>query len=286
MSNCKMLLLVAAVLAASSVQTAQATAQTRTASPDLPAFAAATFKPPDPGARYAKAGFYGEPGGRIFFGGNIRMLVETAFNLQDYQVAGGPDWTASQWFEINAVPPEASPSRNIKLRNAEPTSEQRLMLQSLLRDRFGFKFHLETKEGDVYILTRGSKPLQLNSPKDTTFTPSAIVIMKQGSDARRWGSGGDEHEHRLSCPLRLSRYLQLPVLKTKPELLAHTTTTCRPMILRTTTWSLPLHDVVDRLGLKIKRARGPVQTLVIDHIEQPSEELGLSEVPRKQEFWR
>jgi uncharacterized protein (TIGR03435 family) len=29
--------------------------------------------------------------------------------------------------------------------------------------------------------------------------------------------------------------------------------------------------VVDRLGLKIKRSRGPVQTLVIDHIEQPSE---------------
>lgn len=32
-----------------------------------------------------------------------------------------------------------------------------------------------------------------------------------------------------------------------------------------------VHDVVDRLGLKIKRGRGPVQTLVIDHVEQPSE---------------
>jgi uncharacterized protein (TIGR03435 family) len=30
-------------------------------------------------------------------------------------------------------------------------------------------------------------------------------------------------------------------------------------------------DVVDRLGLKIKRGRGPIQTLVIDHVEQPSE---------------
>jgi uncharacterized protein (TIGR03435 family) len=30
-------------------------------------------------------------------------------------------------------------------------------------------------------------------------------------------------------------------------------------------------DVVDRLGLMIKRGRGPIQTLVIDHIEQPSE---------------
>jgi uncharacterized protein (TIGR03435 family) len=29
--------------------------------------------------------------------------------------------------------------------------------------------------------------------------------------------------------------------------------------------------VADRLGLKIKRGRGPIQTLVIEHVEQPSE---------------
>jgi uncharacterized protein (TIGR03435 family) len=152
-------------------------------STDLPAFDAATIKPPDPGARFRKAGFYGEPGGRIFFGGNIKMLVEFAFGLQDYQVAGGPGWIASQWFEINAVPPEISPSRNIKVSNAEPTSEQRLMLQSLLLDRFGFKFHLETKAGEVYILTRGSKPLQLTTPKDPLSDPRALVFMKQGGIA-------------------------------------------------------------------------------------------------------
>ena len=84
-------------------------------------FDAATIKPPDPEARYRKAGFYGEPGGRVFFGGNIKMLVMYAFNLQDYQVAGGPNWTSSQWFEISAVPPESSLSRNIKVPNAKPS---------------------------------------------------------------------------------------------------------------------------------------------------------------------
>ena len=29
--------------------------------------------------------------------------------------------------------------------------------------------------------------------------------------------------------------------------------------------------VVDRLGLKIKRSRGPIQTLIIDHIDQPTD---------------
>jgi uncharacterized protein (TIGR03435 family) len=137
-----------------TLATPSASSQSAPASANLPAFDAATIKPPNPKADGRIAGFYGNPGGRIFFGGNIRMLVHDAFDLQDYQVAGGPDWTSSQWFEINAVPPENSPSRNITVRNAEPTAEQRLMLRSLLIDRFGFKFHFEAKEGEVYFLTR------------------------------------------------------------------------------------------------------------------------------------
>jgi uncharacterized protein (TIGR03435 family) len=242
--------------------------QSAPVSADLPAFDAATVKPPNPEARYQKSGFYGEPGGRVFFGGNIQMLVECAFNFQDYQIAGGPEWALSQWFDINAVPPETSLSRNIKVRNAEPTSEQRLMLQSLLRDRFGFKFHLETKEGEVYILTKGSKPLQLKPPKDPASDPRAIVMMKQGGIADGEAEGTNTNAEYLA--LRLSRYLQLPVLN-------------QTGITGSYDYYLPPDDpenhdlvaatlgVVDRLGLKIKRGRGPIQTLVIDHVEQPSQ---------------
>jgi uncharacterized protein (TIGR03435 family) len=232
-----------------------------------PAFDAATIKPPNPGARYQKAGFYGEPGGRIFFGGNLKMLVKYAFNLQDYQLAGGADWTDSQWFEINAVPPETSPSVSIKVRNTEPTSEQRLMLQSLLTDRFRFKFHFETKEGEVYILTRGKKPLQLKPPKDPTSDPRAIVMRKQGEIADGESEGTNTTTDYLAQ--RLGRYLQLPVIN-------------ETGIAGSYDYYLPPSDpenhdlveavlnVVDRLGLKLKRGRGPIQTLVIDHAEQPS----------------
>jgi uncharacterized protein (TIGR03435 family) len=237
-------------------------------SANLPAFDAATIKHPDPRARYRKAGFYGEPGGRVFFGGRVKMLVETAFNLEDYQVAGGPDWTDSQWFEINAVPPEASISRNIRVANAAPTSEQRLMLQSLLRDRFGLKFHLESKEGRIYVLTRGSKPLQLKPPKDSEADPRAIVMVKQGGLADGEAEGTNTTTEYLA--LRLSSYLQIPVLN-------------QTGITGSYDYYLPPDDpenhelvsairsVVDRLGFKIKRGRGPIHTLVIDYVEQPSE---------------
>ena len=242
-----------------------ASPQTGSVSGDLPAFDAATIKPPVPGAG-RKAGFYGEPGGRIFFGGTARMPVLFAFGAQDYQLAGDRD--SSQWFEVTAIPPETSPSRQIKVPNAEPTPEQRLMLQSLLRDRFGFKSHFETKEGEVYILTLGNKPLQLKPPKDAASDPRAIVVAKQSGIADGEATGINTSTDYLAQ--RLSRYLQLPVLN-------------ETGITGSYDFYLPPDDpdnhelvtaalrVVDRLGLKIKRGRGPIKSLVIDRIQQPSE---------------
>lgn len=241
-------------------------AQSAPASTDPPTFDAITIKPPNPEARYQPAGFLGQAGGRVFFGGNIKMLIQYAFNLQEYQVAGAAGWTVSQRFEINAVPSETSLSRTIKIRNAEPTSEQRLMLQSLLRDRFGFKFHLETKEGEIYLLSRGGKSLQLKPSKDPARDPRALVSMKQDVfDGEAEGTNTTTDY----LALRLSRYLQLPVLN-------------QTGITGSYDFYLPPDDpenhdltaavlhVADRLGLKIKRGRGPIQTLVIDHVEQPS----------------
>ena len=245
-----------------------ASPQSAPVSANQPAFDAATIKPPNPNAPYRKVGFYGDPGGRIFYGGEIKMLVEYAFDLQDYQVAGGPNWTSSQWFEINAVPPETSLSRNITVRNADPTSEQRLMLRSLLADRFGFKFHLETKTGEVYLLTRGKKALQLKPPKDPAADPRAIVFTKQGGIADGEAEGTNTTTDYLA--LRLSSYLHLPVLNQTGITgsydfnLAPDDPDNHDVIAAT-------RSVVDRLGLKLKRGRGPIQTLVIDHVEQPSE---------------
>lgn len=232
-------------------------------SANLPAFDVATIKPPNPAASYRKSGFYGEPGGRVFFGGNVKMLIECAFDLQDYQVAGGPDWIVSQWFEINA-----SLSRNIKVSNAEPASEQRLMLQSLLRDRFAFKFHFEAKEGKVYILSRGSKPLQLRLPKDSAADPRAIVIMKPGGIADGEAEGTNTTTDYLA--LRLSRYLQLPVLN-QTGITGSYDFYLPPDDPENQDEVLAVLHVVGRLGLKIKSGRGPIQTLVIDHVEQSSE---------------
>jgi uncharacterized protein (TIGR03435 family) len=231
-------------------------------------FDAATIKPPDPKATDRLAGFYGYPGGRVFFGGPIRGLVELAFNLQDYQLAGGPAWVSSQWFEINAVPPQASPSLNIKVRSVEPTSEQRLMLQSLLRDRFGFTYHLEKKKAEVYILIRGSRALQLKPPKDPAADPRAIVINKTGGIWDGEAEGTNTTTDYLA--VRLSRYLQLPVLN-QTGITGSYDYYLSPDDPENKDRVAAVLSTVDRLGLKIKRGRAPIQHLIIDHIEMPSE---------------
>lgn len=236
-------------------------------SANLPAFAAATIKPHDPKAQYWISGFYGDPGGRIFFGGNLKMLVRYAFNLQDSQIGRGPAWISSQWFEINAVPPDGSPSLKIKVRNVEPTSEQRLMLQSLLADRFGLRYHLEAKEGEVYLLTRGTKPPQLKPPKDPASDPRAIVMMKQGGIDDGEAIGTNTSIDYLAK--RLGEYLQLPVLN-QTGITGSYDFYLPPDDPDNHDMVVAVRDVLDRLGMKLKHSRGPIQTLIIDNIEQPS----------------
>ncbi|HEX4007273.1 MAG TPA: TIGR03435 family protein [Acidobacteriaceae bacterium] len=240
--------------------------QTGSASTDLPAFEVASIKPPEPGADRIM-GFNGKPGGRVFFGGTVRMLVFYAFNVQRYQIVGGGGLIDSQWFCINAVPPADSPSRDIKLANADPTPEQRLMLQSLLRDRFGFRFHFETKQGEVYILTRSNKPLKLTPPKDPAEDPRAIVILRPGGIADGEAIGTNTTIDYFARSL--SFYLGIPVLNETD-------------LAGSYDFYLPADDpenhdlisatlgVVSRLGFRINRGRGPINSVVIDHLEQPS----------------
>jgi len=236
-------------------------------SPKLPAFEVATVRP-EGNKPVPMLGFYGYPGGRIYFGGALKMLVEYAFNLRSFQIVGGPEWVSSKRFEITAIAPEGSASTHIQSRMAEPMAEQRLMLQSLLHDRFGFTFHIESKEGEVYFLMVGNKPLQLKPPTEPASDPRAIVAMWQGGIVDGQAFGTNTTMDYLA--VRLGDYLQLPVIN-------------RTGILGSYDFTLPAADpenkdmtyatfsVVDRLGLKLKRGRGPVQTLIMDHLDSPSE---------------
>ncbi|HTP33905.1 MAG TPA: TIGR03435 family protein [Candidatus Acidoferrales bacterium] len=74
----------------------------------------------------------------------MRMLLEWAYDLKDYQISG-PDWIKiDERYEVIA-----------KAAGPAPESEVRQMLQSLLLERFQMKVHRETRELPVYVLLPG-----------------------------------------------------------------------------------------------------------------------------------
>ena len=76
-------------------------------------------------------------------GASSLTLVLFAYGLFDFQLAGAPAWVSRDRFDITA-------------RADGPLSldEKRTRLRRLLADRFGLRVRNETREQDVYALTR------------------------------------------------------------------------------------------------------------------------------------
>jgi bla regulator protein blaR1 len=69
---------------------------------------------------------------------SVRLLIQYAHGVQTFEILGGPDWMNTIGYDVDAR--EAG----------NPTGgEMRLMLQSLLEDRFRLKFHRGTKDVSV-----------------------------------------------------------------------------------------------------------------------------------------
>jgi uncharacterized protein (TIGR03435 family) len=93
-----------------------------------------------------------QPGGRVTLTNRtLRFLVQFAYSsfespLHDLQLAGGPDWVDRDRFDITAKMP-GTPTPGIETANLA-----RVMLRSLLAERFQLKVRTEERELPVYAL--------------------------------------------------------------------------------------------------------------------------------------
>lgn len=119
-----------------------ANAQTPTAvPPSSPAFDVVSVKPngsSGPGRRGVSA----QPGGRLT-GTDVTAaeLIRFAYELPDFQIAGGPNWLNSDRFAVDA-----------KAEGDPPLAQKRLMLRRLLAERFKLTTHTEMRELPFYAL--------------------------------------------------------------------------------------------------------------------------------------
>src|SRR5271165_3442801 len=82
----------------------------------------------------------------------VKGLIQTAYGKRDFQIVGGPDWIASECFDIDA-------------KAERPQKAIHDMEKSLLASRFQLRFHRETKEGSVYslVVARGGLKMKLSA---------------------------------------------------------------------------------------------------------------------------
>jgi uncharacterized protein (TIGR03435 family) len=74
----------------------------------------------------------------------VEGLITLAYNLHPKQLTGGPEWLTTDHFDMDVLPDH----------EGLPSLEQaRGIVRKLLADRFGLKFHEDTKELSVYVLS-------------------------------------------------------------------------------------------------------------------------------------
>jgi len=124
------------------------------------AFEVATIKPVDPDAQAGRYITMKSTHQLVAKNHTVRTLIMAAYYLHTRAVVGGPSWADTDRFEIQAVTPgEGRPS----------TDEQMAMIRKLLTDRFHLVFHREPKEMPVYAIVpakSGPKLGEANTPAD------------------------------------------------------------------------------------------------------------------------
>jgi uncharacterized protein (TIGR03435 family) len=133
-------------------------------------FEAATIKPSPPGRR---GGGLNLQAARIrFINSTLKFCIQMAWDVQDFQVVGGPGWTDTDLYDIEAV--AAVPFKG---------DEYRTMIQAFLADRFGLVIRHETQEKSGYALVVAKNGPKLPPPiEDRNFlfsrTPSGDIALK------------------------------------------------------------------------------------------------------------
>ena len=157
-----------ALLAAATLLTPLAGAQTPAAPPRL-TFDVASIHPSKPGQQ--TGGIKPIPGGHGYTALNIpvKVMISLMYKVPIRQVEGSPDWLNSEPFDVEA-----------RVDGTYSVDDLHTMFQKLLADRFGLKFHIDTREGNVYALTVDSSGLKM---KPNTG-PEDFEIPMQGPPAK------------------------------------------------------------------------------------------------------
>jgi uncharacterized protein (TIGR03435 family) len=218
----------------------------------------------------------------------LRALISIAYQIPPFKLSGGPGWINTDRFDIAA-----------KSDHRITIEEKRAMLRTLFEQRFKLKAHPETHEARIYALVmahadgkpgpnlvastldcavilaarqRGESPPPVPTPRDAPppctafgnparFRANGIQI---GSFA---GTLGTIMQETIVDQTGLRGWFDIDLTVSQesapgapPDAAA---AAAAPSIFTA---------LQEQLGLRLESTKGPVDVLVIDHVEKPSED--------------
>lgn len=225
-----------------------------------------------------------QPGGR-FLGTNVtaKMLIQFAFDLPGSRIIGGPTWITVDHFDVEA--------RALGFAGMMPRAVMATLVDSLLQDRFHLKVHHEMRQFSVYelVIAKGGLRMQHSPLEDPTIpdppTDNLAGPGPRGSLVGR-GPGKLVGNGVPVTPLvnLLTQFLGRPVIdKTNLDGLFSFTLQWAPdpspQPLLETDESRPIDAndasivtaLQEQLGLRLQPAKASLDVLMIDDIQEPSE---------------
>jgi uncharacterized protein (TIGR03435 family) len=229
-------------------------------------FEVASVKPSDPNSQGTHTDF--QTGTFHATGVTAKLCIILAYDIQAFQVAGGPGWIANDRYDIVAK----APAGQVKAaRDPARIVQMRTGLQALLADRFQLTIHRETKLMPAYVLVAAKNGFKLKEVPDNG----------RGTNVAANSTHSNLKAQQISMESlasNLSWLLNSPVVNM---------TGIQGVFDLTLQWTpdegagpadpaAPAGPSIftalqEQLGLKLETQKAPVEMIVIDRIEKPTE---------------
>lgn len=228
-------------------------------------------------------------GGLTVMNNTLLSLVRNAYGLQNFQIVGGPEWLDRERFDIIATGSGAEVPFPVMLDR----------LRALLSDRFGLVVHREMRDTAVYALVLARKDGQLGPQlRQSTIDCRPSVVVPGGTPPKGIIPPGQPAGEQPVCGGRTRRGLLMVGGAGLEDVARQLAASAGRSIVDKTgltgtfdltlTWDPdPAGAAVDpaspnqglshftavqeQLGLRLEPQRAPVEVLVIDRAEPPTE---------------
>ena len=223
-----------------------------------------------------------------FVATNISLinLLMNAYHIRPELISGLPGWANSTHFDVNAKISDPDIAALKKRTSEQRRAESQAQTLALLTDRFHLQAHIETKTLPVYdlVIAKSGPRLKENTTLPSPDTPGTGPRNLKPGSMMISNSGSNSEMTAVGVPI--SNFAQNLAFQVERNVIDKTGLTSKydfslkwtPMQLEGKTDGTADNNAPDiftalqeELGLKLEPSKGPVDTLVVDHVEMPTE---------------